>query len=119
MTEALRVHHAALGPDGTFARTDEVIRVDDEPSHDELCRREQQVFLDAIHGRVDLEAHWPSAADSLRIVLAADQSLAKERRLSCKEKKVKIMPGLKPAHRRCSIRSASHRRHRSAARCRP
>ncbi len=73
-TEALRVHHAALRPDGTFARADEVIRVDDEPSHDELCRREQQVFLAAIRGEFDLEAHWRAAADSLRIVLAADQS---------------------------------------------
>ncbi|HEX7780236.1 MAG TPA: Gfo/Idh/MocA family oxidoreductase [Vicinamibacterales bacterium] len=74
MTEALRVHHAELRPDGTFARQDEIMRVEDEPSHDELCRREQQVFFDAINGRVDLEAHWTSAADSLRIVLAADQS---------------------------------------------
>ncbi len=73
-TEALRVHHAALRPDGTFARADEVIRVDDEPSHDELCRREQQVFLKAIRGEFDLESHWQAAADSLRIVLAADQS---------------------------------------------
>ena len=74
MTEALRLHHATLRPDGTFERTDEVIRADDEPAHDELCRREQQMFLAAIEGRVDLEAHWRSAADSLRIVLAADES---------------------------------------------
>jgi predicted dehydrogenase len=74
MTEALRVHHAAMSSDGAFAREDEIMRVEDEPSHDELCRREQQVFLDAIQGRIDLEAHWTSAADSLRIVLAADQS---------------------------------------------
>jgi predicted dehydrogenase len=74
MAEALRVHYAALGPDGSFAHGDEVIRVDDEPGHDELCRREQQVFLDAILGRVDLDAHWRAAADSLRIVLAADRS---------------------------------------------
>ena len=74
MTEALRVHSATLGADGRFARADEVIHVDDEPGHDELCRREQQVLLDAIAGKVDLEAHWRAAADSLRIVLAADQS---------------------------------------------
>jgi predicted dehydrogenase len=74
MTEALRVHHAARRSDGTFARRDDVIRIEDEPPHDELCRREQQVFLDAIQGKLDLEAHWTSAADSLRIVLAADQS---------------------------------------------
>jgi predicted dehydrogenase len=73
-TEALRVHHAALRPDGTFARSDEVIRVEDEPTHDELCRREQEVFLRAIRGEIDLEPHWQAAMDSLRIVLAADQS---------------------------------------------
>ena len=74
MTETLRLHHAETRPDGTLAREDETIRVEDDPSHDELCRREQQVFLEAIQGRFDLEAHWTSATDSLRIVLAADQS---------------------------------------------
>lgn len=73
-TEALRVHHAELRADGTFARTDDVIRVEDDPSHNELCRREQHVFLQAIRGEFDLESHWRAAADSLRIVLAADQS---------------------------------------------
>lgn len=73
-TDALRVHHAALGEDGRFARADEILALDDEPGHDALCLREQQRFLDAIHGRLDLEAHWRSALDSLRIVLAADQS---------------------------------------------
>ena len=72
--EALLVHHADLRADGSFARKDEMIRLDDEPGHDELCRREQQVFLQAIQGGVDLEPHWTSALDSLRIVLAADQS---------------------------------------------
>jgi predicted dehydrogenase len=72
--EALRIHHAALAADGSFVRGDEVVGVDDEPDHDELCRREQQVFLAAIRDEIDLEAHWQSALDSLRIVLAADQS---------------------------------------------
>ncbi|MEZ5317784.1 MAG: Gfo/Idh/MocA family oxidoreductase [Vicinamibacterales bacterium] len=78
-TEALRLHHATLGPDGAFAREDEMLRLEDEPDHDELCRREQQVFLRAIRGRVDLEPHWRSAVDSLRIVLAADQSFREGR----------------------------------------
>lgn len=73
-TDALRVHHAALGEDGRFARADEILALDDEPGHDALCLREQQRFLGAIDGRLDLEAHWRSALDSLRIVLAADQS---------------------------------------------
>jgi predicted dehydrogenase len=77
--EALRIHHAALAPDGSFAHADEVVGVADEPDHDELCRREQQVFLQAIRGEIDLAAHWQSAIDSLRIVLAADQSFREGR----------------------------------------
>ena len=77
--EALRIHRAALAPDGSFARSDEIVGVDDEPDHDELCRREQQVFLAAIRGEIDLEPHLQSAIDSLRIVLAADQSFREGR----------------------------------------
>ena len=77
--EALRIHHAALGADGRFAQSDEVVGVDDEPDHDELCRREQQVFLQAIRGEIDLSVHWQSATDSLRVVLAADQSFREGR----------------------------------------
>ena len=73
-TEKLIVHHAALRPEGTFARPGGILALDDEPGHDALCRREQERFLDAIVGRFDLEAHWRGALDSLRIVLAADRS---------------------------------------------
>jgi len=78
-TEALRVHHAALNADGSFAGSDEIIHLEDEPDHDELCRREQELFLRAIRGDVALEEHWQSAVDSLRIVLAADQSFREGR----------------------------------------
>ena len=78
-TESLRLHHATVGADGKFSRPDEIIDVTDEPNHDELCRREQDVFLDAIRHDRDLTAHWDSAIDSLRIVLAADQSFREGR----------------------------------------
>ena len=81
-TESLRVHHAELAPDGSFARPDEIITLEDEPDHDELCRREQQVFLCAIHEGVDLTGHWQAALDSLRIVLAADQSFREGRTIA-------------------------------------
>jgi predicted dehydrogenase len=74
-TEALRVHYAARGADGKFARADEIVSAADEPDHDELCRREQEFFLRAIRDEADLPAHWQSAIDSLRIVLAADESM--------------------------------------------
>ncbi len=73
-TESLLVHHAELRPDGSFAKTDELFAIDDEPDHDELCRREQAVFRQAILADEDLTAHWQAALDSLRIVLAADES---------------------------------------------
>ena len=78
-TESLRLHHAERKADGTFARADELIDVTDEPDHDELCRREQEVFLLAIREDRDLSAHWQSAIDSLRIVIAADQSFREGR----------------------------------------
>jgi predicted dehydrogenase len=73
-TESLKLHHAARKPDGTFVKADEIMNVSDEPDHDELCRREQDVFLKAIREDSDLTEHWQSAIDSLRVVLAADQS---------------------------------------------
>ncbi|MEY4941044.1 MAG: hypothetical protein RIQ93_2779, partial [Verrucomicrobiota bacterium] len=74
-TESLLVHHSELRADGTLARQDEVIDVQDEPDHDELCRREQDFFLRTVRENLDLEEHWQSAIDSLRIVLAADRSM--------------------------------------------
>jgi predicted dehydrogenase len=78
-TESLRLHHAAVGADGKFARPDEIIDVKDEPTHDELCRREQEVFIKAIRENRNLDEHWHTAIDSLRIVLAADLSFREGR----------------------------------------
>jgi len=78
-TESLLLHRAVRGPDGQFAKQDETVDVTDEPDHDELCRREQEVFLMAIREDRDLSGHWQSAIDSLRIVLAADQSFREGR----------------------------------------
>lgn len=74
-TSALRVHHAAFTPEGKFAKPDEMIRMDDEPGHQELCNREQKLFLRAIRDDLDMTAHAEDAINSLRIVLAADESV--------------------------------------------
>jgi predicted dehydrogenase len=74
-TSALRVHHAALTQDGTLARKDEIIHMDDEPGHQELCNREQALFLDAILNDRDMTQHVGDAIMSLRIALAADESV--------------------------------------------
>jgi predicted dehydrogenase len=70
----LRLHHGALKAHGTIARADEVIDCSDEPDHDGLCRLEQELFLDAIVNDRDLSDHMADAVNSLRIVLAADES---------------------------------------------
>ena len=70
----LLVHHAPLNGDGGFAKADEWIKVEDEPGHDELCRREQEFFLEAIRNDIDLTDHMETAIESLKIVLAADES---------------------------------------------
>ncbi|MCR9198260.1 MAG: Gfo/Idh/MocA family oxidoreductase [Planctomycetaceae bacterium] len=73
-TESLRVHHAALDASGEFQKADELLRLDDEPDHDDLCAREQAYFLQAIRDDIDLTNHLADAVNSMRIVLAADES---------------------------------------------
>ena len=74
-TNQILVHHAELAADGSFARADERLSTADEPSHDELCEREQRFLLRAIDEDVDLGAHLEDAVRSLRIVLGADDSV--------------------------------------------
>lgn len=73
--EALRLHHAALDEHGFFRQQDEIIDASDEPDHDALCEYEQRFLLNAIHHGADLTAHVNDAVNSLRIVLAADESI--------------------------------------------
>ena len=74
-TNALRIHHSGLKADGSFAHPDEIESTRDEPGHQELCEREQRLFLKAIRGEVDLSEHLQDAINSLRIVFAADESM--------------------------------------------
>jgi predicted dehydrogenase len=74
-SNAIRVHHAELTPSGSFARSDEWLTQTDEPSHDELCRREQEFFVRAIREQLDLTSHLEDSLVSLAIVLAADEAM--------------------------------------------
>ncbi len=74
-TRPLLHHRADADAQGRFARPDEVIHMDDEPGHQALCDREQAHFLDAILHDRDLTASVDAAVESLRIVLAADESI--------------------------------------------
>ena len=74
-TNSLLLHHAERNPDGSYRRPDQVIDTSDEPDHQELCNREQAYFLKAISEDLDLTDHLEDAINSLRIVLAADESV--------------------------------------------
>ena len=78
-TDAIRIHHAAVGADKNFTTPDEILSMEDEPGHQELCDREQAFFLKAITENLDLTESMDAAVNSLRIVLAAEQSIAEER----------------------------------------
>ncbi|MCW1885227.1 Gfo/Idh/MocA family oxidoreductase [Luteolibacter flavescens] len=73
-TQSICLHHSQLTPEGTFEKSDESVRLDDEPDHDGLCHREQEYFLKAIHEDLDLTDHMDDALSSMRIVEAADES---------------------------------------------
>jgi len=81
-TDALKIHHAEVGPDKKFVRKDEIMSMEDEPGHQELCDREQAFFLRAIREDLDLSESMDAAVNSLRIVLAAEQSIKEERAVS-------------------------------------
>ncbi len=79
-TDAIQYHHAEVNPgDKSFVRKDEIFTMTDEPNHQELCDREQAFFLKSIIEDLDLTDQMDAAVNSLRIVLAAEQSINEKR----------------------------------------
>ncbi|MGR3676794.1 MAG: Gfo/Idh/MocA family protein [Paracoccaceae bacterium] len=61
---------------------DRLIEMDGEPGHQELCDAEQAYMLRAITENIDLTRHMQDAVQSLRICLAADESIRTGRPVS-------------------------------------
>ena len=57
------------------ATGDRTIEMPDEPGHQQLCDAEQAYMLRAIAENIDLTRHMDDAVQSLRICLAADESI--------------------------------------------
>ena len=68
-TSEILWHHTDM------TKPDERIDMTDEPDHDELCKREQEYLLKAIAEDIDLTNHMDDAIKSLKIVVAADESI--------------------------------------------
>jgi predicted dehydrogenase len=74
-TESLKVHYADIDAANNFTRKDEWIDLTDEPDHNELCKREQTYFLNAILEDKDLTDHIQDAVSSLEVAFACDESV--------------------------------------------
>ncbi len=74
-TNAIKIHYADLDANNNFKIPDEWISMADEPDHQALCDREQAVLLQAIRDDLDLTDSMNDAVKSLKIVLAADESI--------------------------------------------
>ena len=74
-TNRIRFHRSDIDGNNEFVKPDEWISTEDEPDHQALCDREQAYLLRAIQQDVDLSDHMQDAVNSLRIVLAADESV--------------------------------------------
>jgi len=68
-TNQILWHHADM------SKPDERIDMTDEPDHDALCEREQRYLLRAIDEDLDLTEHMNDGVKSLKIVIAADESV--------------------------------------------
>ena len=73
-TNSLKVHYSDTDANGTFVRQDEKVDTSDEPDHQGLCDLEQALFLKAIQEDLDMSTHLQDAINSLKVVLAADES---------------------------------------------
>jgi predicted dehydrogenase len=72
--DTIILHSSAMDAQGRPAARDQVIHIDDEPDHDELCKREQKLLYDAIVYDTDLVDHMDDAVNSLKICFAAVDS---------------------------------------------
>jgi hypothetical protein len=66
-TSTIRLHR--------IGRADEDLSMADEPGHQELCERQAAYLARAIAEELDLTRHLQDAVQSLRVCLAADESV--------------------------------------------
>ena len=74
-TSVIRRHRAATDSSGNFVQKDDLLSMEGEPDHQGLCDNEQAFMLRAIREDLDLTRHMEDAVQSLRICLAADESV--------------------------------------------
>ncbi|MCD6598302.1 MAG: Gfo/Idh/MocA family oxidoreductase, partial [Bacteroidales bacterium] len=63
-TNRLKIHYSEKDENDEFTRPDEILNMEDEPDHQELCDLEQEYFLNAINEDIDLTDHLEDAVNS-------------------------------------------------------
>ncbi|MCC5904612.1 MAG: Gfo/Idh/MocA family oxidoreductase [Balneolaceae bacterium] len=71
----LRRHYSDTDENDILTKEDEIIEIENEPDHDELCHIEQEYFLKVIKEDIDMTDHLKVAVQTLQIVLACDESV--------------------------------------------
>ncbi|MCG2587495.1 Gfo/Idh/MocA family oxidoreductase [Rhodohalobacter sulfatireducens] len=71
----LHLHSSETDQHGKLINDDEIVDIENEPGHDELCYYEQKYFLKTIQEDIDLSEHLKVAVQTLKIVLACDESV--------------------------------------------
>jgi predicted dehydrogenase len=72
--DSIILHSSEQDAKGGPAKKDQIIKLDDEPDHNELCKREQAYLYKAITEDLDLTDHVADAVNSLKICFAAVES---------------------------------------------
>jgi len=74
VVDTIILHSAESDAEGKPSKKDRIIKIEDEPDHNELCKREQEFLYRAITEDIDLAEHIDDAVNSLKICFAAVQS---------------------------------------------
>jgi predicted dehydrogenase len=74
IVDTIILHSSETDSRGKPMKADDIIKIDDEPDHNELCKREQEYLYRAIVEDIDLSDHIDDAVNSLKICFAAVES---------------------------------------------
>ena len=74
-TNLLLIHNEKRDENGMFLNPDIHINTDDEPDHNTLCELEQRYLLKIIEEDIDISQEMKDVINSMKIVLAADESI--------------------------------------------
>lgn len=72
--DSIILHSSEADAKGMQVKKDQVVKIEEEPDHNELCMREQEYLYQAIVEDIDLTDHISDAVNSLEICFAAVES---------------------------------------------